>query len=412
MLAAALDILAPADSARAVERVYEVSLLATLPLVLAAAAAIGVRRAPAGTRALVWRSAIAALLLLYAGRFLPSHWMAWVVPGSLASPLVALGRMQLAVAEAASPGAQSLADAASQGAAGAVRALLVAYWLGVALALAPLLRAWRQARATARRAQAPRDTRWALLLADARARLGIARPIRLLETREAAVPATWGVVRPTVLVPAAAAGWTDAQCRTVLLHELAHVRAGDAAFAIAARVACALFWFHPAVWWIARALRADAELACDDRVLASGVRPSEYAELLVLASDTLGGAATPALAVAVARRVGLRERLAAIVTTGRDLRAPRRHAVALAGALTVAVAVPVGTVELAPTRDVLTALVRDARWETRAYAVVGLAQRRDSVDVARAVAAKDPSPHVRAWASYALDTLARPAARR
>ncbi len=63
---------------------------------------------------------------------------------------------------------------------------------------------------------------------------------------------------------------------------------------------------------------------------------------------------------------------------------------------------PVATVRVAPTRDVLTTLMQDSRWESRAYAVVRLAQRRDSVEVARAAARHDPNPRVRAWAQYAL----------
>ena len=59
-------------------------------------------------------------------------------------------------------------------------------------------------------------------------------------------------------------------------------------------------------------------------------------------------------------------------------------------------------IQLAPTRGVLTSLMQDASWELRAYAVVGLAQRPDSVAVARKAAELDPSPRVRAWARYAL----------
>ena len=72
----------------------------------------------------------------------------------------------------------------------------------------------------------------------------------------------------------------------VLMHELAHVRArATGCSTLAARALCALFWFHPGVWWIARALRDDCELACDDRVIAAGVRRSDYAELLVNVAD-------------------------------------------------------------------------------------------------------------------------------
>jgi hypothetical protein len=41
--------------------------------------------------------------------------------------------------------------------------------------------------------------------------------------------------------------------------------------------------------------------------------------------------------------------------------------------------------------------------------VLGLAQRADSVAVARSAAERDPSPRVRAWARYALgETRERP----
>jgi hypothetical protein len=69
----------------------------------------------------------------------------------------------------------------------------------------------------------------------------------------------------------------------------------------------------------------------------------------------------------------------------------------------------VSLVQLVPTRDVLTTLMQDDRWDTRAYAVVRLAERADSVEVARAAARTDPSPRVRAWARYALAQLPPPA---
>lgn len=64
--------------------------------------------------------------------------------------------------------------------------------------------------------------------------------------------------------------------------------------------------------------------------------------------------------------------------------------------------VPLSTARVAPTRGVLTSLMQESRWESRAWAVVRLAQRADSVHVARSAARHDPDPAVRAWARYAL----------
>ena len=113
-------------------------------------------------------------------------------------------------------------------------------------------------------------------------------------------------------------------------------------------------------------------------------------------------APAPATGAALARAGGLRERLADVLDASRAPRARWSRQAAVAASAVLLASAPATAVELAPTREVLAGLVRDARWESRAYAVVGLAQRRDSVELAREVARQDPSPRVRAWAKYAL----------
>jgi len=400
-------LLAPADSARAVGEVYGISLLATIPMVGAAVALFALRRAGGGARATVCRAAVIALLAMYVGRFLPVHWMVWIVPEGLAAPLVALGRLQLIGASAG--GATVFPVGATTGAwgAGGVGAILALYWCGVATMLLRLMRGrWRlgRLRATAR---ALDSRRWRTLL-DAAGRAagldaGTLARVRLHTSKAVRVPMTWGArSRPVIVIPPAATRWEPAKLHAALVHECSHIAQGDARFALASQVMCALFWFHPGAWWLSRELRRTAELACDDRVLLSGVRRSDYAELLVMALGAKGTArfATPAIALVVPS--GIRGRLSAIVDTARVLRTPSPVAVTAAIALSAVVAVPLGTVRVSPTRDVLTTLMRDGRWESRAYAVVRLAQRADSVEVARDAAAHDPSPEVRAWAHYAL----------
>lgn len=387
-----LAFVTPADSAQAVATVYTASLLVVVPVLIAAIAAFILRRASAEGRVLVWRSALVALLLILVGRQLPLHWVAWVVPSALASPLVALGRLQVTAA----PGAAGHGDLM-------VRAFFVAYLAGVALVLAATLNAWMRMRRIARRGSIVRDDGWCAALREAMRSSGVTRRIRLVATADVSVPMTWGLWRPVVVIPSSARGWDDARRRIVLLHEVSHIASFDWAFNLLARAVCAAFWFHPAAWWIANQLNADCELACDERVIAAGVRRSDYAELLVDAAERFLPLA-PALPLG--GRGGLRPRLAAILDARRAIQPLGRQWVVVAALSTGIVVGPMSVVQLAPTRSVLTTLIGDARWETRAYAVIGLASRADSVAVARSVAERDPNPRVRAWARYALEQRA------
>jgi bla regulator protein BlaR1 len=393
----------PADSARAVGAVYTMSLLAVLPVAAAVASAFALRRARAEGRVLVWRAAIVLLLSMVIVRPFLSQSMAWVVPAALATPLVALGRVQMMTSWI--PGASD--RLATAGALSTIEMLFALYVGGAMLVLLPTAVVIARMRRIAARAREP-DARCRRALEQARERLGVRRRVRLLVSRDVAVPMTWGAWRPVIVFPASIGAWSDDELRIALLHELTHVGRNDWLFAIVARVGCALYWFHPGVWYVARQLRGDCELACDDGVLAAGVRASDYAALLLRAAESLGHTGRPAAALALSRRRGLRARLRSIVDVTRSTVPIGRGRRRAAAALTVALVWPMSAIQLAPTRDVLTRLMRDASWELRAYAVLGLAQRPDSVAVARKAAELDPSPRVRAWARYALGERPRP----
>lgn len=394
MYAPATTFFTPADSARVVGDMYGLSLVATLPVLAAAVAVFCLRRSSAGTRTIVWRCTLAGLLAIFAGRFVPWQWMAWVLPELLARPLVALGTVQLDVP----PGVASPNDQVSSS--GTIRGLLVLYWTGVALILVRTLTARLWLVVVRQRASALPGLRWRTPLRAAGDATGVATDaVRLLMSPQIRTPVTWGLWRPVILLPDIAEYWPADRLQAVLRHELAHIRARDAAARLGARIACALFWFHPGVWWMARRFEADAEEACDDRVLLSGVRASDYAEWLAASSGADGQLGA---AMALARRGHLRSRLAAVTDTSRRIILPGRRAAMCAMVLTTAIAAPLATARLAPTRHVLTSLMQETRWESRAWAVVRLAQRTDSVDVARSAARHDPDPAVRAWARYAL----------
>ena len=201
------------------------------------------------------------------------------------------------------------------------RSLLVALWaLGAALVLVPVMLGRLRVLLLARRAQPLGKGAWSDLVDVAIARAGLARDVRVLESPDSTMPMTWGVVKPVVLLPADAERWTERQRQDVLLHELAHVARLDCLTQVVAQLACAVYWFNPLVWLAARRLCVEREHACDDRVLAAGTRPSDYAShLLEVARTMRAGAVAPLGAVAMARRAQLSERLIAVL----DSRRPR-----------------------------------------------------------------------------------------
>ena len=69
--------------------------------------------------------------------------------------------------------------------------------------------------------------------------------------------------------------------RIVLSHELAHIERHDVAWQLVARVSAAVHWYNPLVWFASGKMRMEREIACDDRALAAGIEPTDYAQGLV-----------------------------------------------------------------------------------------------------------------------------------
>jgi TonB family protein len=188
------------------------------------------------------------------------------------------------------------------------------------------------------------DDRWLATGARVAGQLGVSRPIRLLSAPDAAI-CTWGVRRPSIVIPVQAIEWPDERVRTVLSHELAHVSRADWALHLVATVFRAAFWFNPLVWIIHRRLRDEAERACDDVVLRLGTAESTYAEhLLDIARGTRSRATAFAAAMSMARSSTLEGRVAAMLNTNASRTVPSR--VARAAIVTALVAVACGAAAL------------------------------------------------------------------
>lgn len=160
--------------------------------------------------------------------------------------------------------------------------------------------------------------------------------VRLLTSGAVEVPMAVGLLRPTVLLPSDAGEWTTGERRAALAHEFAHVRRGDGWTLLLAAVATAVHWPNPLVWLAARRLRAVSEEACDEAVLAAGVAPEAYAEVLVRLARRGHGEGAPRLAVGATDARGLGRRVEALLRGGH--RRPRPvEAALLMGLLAVLV---------------------------------------------------------------------------
>ena len=165
--------------------------------------------------------------------------------------------------------------------------------------------------------------------------LGIARPVTLLIHPGKTIPVVWGIVRYRLLLPEAAREWSGEQLRSVLLHELAHVKRRDTVAQLLAQITCALHWFNPLVWLAAGRLGVERERACDDLVLASGVRPSAYAgHLLEVVTGLSPACPTQSCGLAMARKSALEGRLAAVLSENLN----RRGVSAALAAIALAIA--------------------------------------------------------------------------
>ena len=108
------------------------------------------------------------------------------------------------------------------------------------------------------------------------------RKVTLCVSAQQKVPAAIGFIRPIVLLPEWALNeLSTEELNSILIHELAHLQRWDDWTNLAQKILRALFFFHPAVWWIESQLSIEREMACDEVVLAHTENARSYAKCLV-----------------------------------------------------------------------------------------------------------------------------------
>jgi beta-lactamase regulating signal transducer with metallopeptidase domain len=130
-------------------------------------------------------------------------------------------------------------------------------------------------------------------------RLGLKWAIRYCEGEGLQAPAVIGWFRPVVFLPLRAlTGLSQEQLELVVAHELAHIQRLDPFVNVFQVVVEALLFYHPAVWWLNRRIRAEREHCCDDLAISLCGNAVEYARALTLMEEWRS---VPVLAMAVNR---------------------------------------------------------------------------------------------------------------
>lgn len=368
----------------------DITIGVTLVLGLAAVVALIVLHgAPAAARHLTWLCALSAAVVLPLVALAAPEWR-WEVRAPLAAaarpepkPVSATGplaeaaptvrvtpvrsaprpaRASAALAAPPRPAPQTAAPASGLPSAPAPSpnrvlpmALLLVWGMGMLLVLIRFGARLQSLHRFAARCVPYPDAAAIQILDAAAARLAAPEGIHLLQAPADHLPTgpmTWGLQRPVVVLPPGALLWPPARMRSVLLHEVAHVRRRDWAGYLLANVACAVYWFHPLVWWAAARLRAESELACDDQVLRAGIPATEYAHALVEIIKALRGPSGGLkVAISMAQGPQIEQRLRAILDPRRRRGNLSPAAFTVAVVLSTAVAVPAAGVRVRPAVD-------------------------------------------------------------
>jgi len=136
---------------------------------------------------------------------------------------------------------------------------------------------------------------------------------QLYHSRSVTTPMLVGILRPAVILPDRE--YAGAELRSILLHEITHLRRRDILVKWLSVIACALHWFNPVVWLARREIDRNCELSCDEavmRMLDADGRQSYGDTLITVAADTKKQGAVLSTTLS-SKKKDLRERLSSIM---------------------------------------------------------------------------------------------------
>jgi internalin A len=116
---------------------------------------------------------------------------------------------------------------------------------------------------------------------EAKSLIGMSKKCAVLESDCVSSPIVVGVLQPQIIFPRQLMDALSAdEIRSILHHELAHVKRNDPAILSCISLFSVFFYFHPLFWYAYRQIMSLSEHAADDMVLDLANQPVGYAKLL------------------------------------------------------------------------------------------------------------------------------------
>lgn len=150
-------------------------------------------------------------------------------------------------------------------------------------------------------------------------KMQIGRKVTLQGSDRISTPIVAGFRQPSILIPARLSAEIDlSELEPILRHELAHVRRWDDWSNLLQQCLKALFFFHPAIWWLSQRMNIDREIACDDHVLETSREPRAYALLLATLASNAYVRQLPSAPAAWNTKSQIKERITMILDRNRN----------------------------------------------------------------------------------------------
>lgn len=208
---------------------------------------------------------------------------------------------------------------------------IVGLWLlGLALCMVQLLIGFRAVFILKNKGLHAISDAWTEQLNTLATRMGIVKCVQWWSSEKVHTPLAVGYLKPVILFPIGLVNQlTPQEVEAILAHELAHIARRDYLFNILQSLVEALFYFHPAVWWISSVIRNERENCCDDLAVQYTGNRLAYAKALLHIQTLNSAAKAPVLALGADGQAIPRKRTLLLYRIQRILNQPQQNTIVM-----------------------------------------------------------------------------------